>query len=374
MTWDELYTQNMDVEGISKGSEEYQIMFSAAMQGNPSAQYCMGLWSENVNERPDVAQVWFRKSAQQDFEKAIRRLNGEQGISQQKSTIKKVKKAAKVAKEVTKTVGKGLELFLEIAAQPSLSSVTETAQNPSNEQNIIKESATEKNSVYDAQFSSLIIKEHDFQEAKNSLKKYTEQAKKNVELSRVPYEGGLFNLQDHRVTGSELNRITSQIQEYLISLNNLGQGFADEFGEVYKAFESLDKDYISGIVASIKAAEEVSRQEQKDRKDIKELVAQHELSVTVLKKFKEDIDKLKHVKDIDELWDATETATKERENIKAEIESIEKELGSSTRFAIQKQEEAIKALTQKVKILSIVAGSAVLVTMLQLFLNILGIF
>lgn len=160
------------------------------------------------------------------------------------------------------------------------------------------------------QSTSLVIKEHDFQEAKNSLKKYTEQARKEVEVSRVPYDGGLFNLGDHKVTGAELNRITSQIQDYLISLNTLSQGLVDEFGQVYKAFEYLDKDYITGIVASIKAAEEVSKQEQKDRKDIKELVGQHEQSVAVLKKFKADIDKLKHLTDIDKAWELIEKQSK----------------------------------------------------------------
>lgn len=158
--------------------------------------------------------------------------------------------------------------------------------------------------------AALVIKEHDFQEAKNSLKIYTEQAQKEVELSRVPNDGGLFNLGNHKVTGSELNHITSQIQDYLIKLNNLSQGLVSEFGQVYKAFEYLDKDYIAGIVASIKSAEEVSKQEQKDRKDIRSLVDQHEQSVAVLKKFKADIDKLKHLTDIDKAWELIEKQTK----------------------------------------------------------------
>lgn len=172
--------------------------------------------------------------------------------------------------------------------------------------------------------TSLVIKEHDFQEAKNALKKYTEQAREEVELSRVPTDGGLFNLGDHKVTGSELNRITSQIQDYFISLNNLSQGLVEEFGQVYKAFEYLDKDYIAGIVASIKAAEEVSKQEQKDRRDIKELVGQHEQSVAVLKKFKQDIDKLKHLTDIDKAWELIEKQTKLSEEFADFMASLSK--------------------------------------------------
>lgn len=160
------------------------------------------------------------------------------------------------------------------------------------------------------QSTSLVIKEHDFQEAKNSLKKYIEQAQKEVELSRVPIDGGLFNLGNHKVTGSELNHITSQIQDYLIKLNNLSQGLVSEFGQVYNAFEYLDKDYITGIVASIKSAEEVKIKEQKDRKDIRTLVDQHEQSVAVLKKFKADIDSFKHLTDVDKAWELIEEQTK----------------------------------------------------------------
>ena len=267
MNWDELYRQGIDVESISRDSEEYQTMFSAAVNGNPSAQYCLGLWAEKVHKKTAVALIWLKKAAKQHFEgatEAFQRLESEQSLI--------------------------IENIAE--AQP------------------FEEGSESVRGGINNQPTSLVINEHNFQEAKNSLQKYMGQAKKDVELSRVPNDEGLFKLRKHKVTGSELNRITSQIQDYLRNLNTLGQGLVDEFGQVYQAFEYLDKDYISGIVASIKAAEEVSKQEQKDRKDIKELVAQHELSVAVLKKFKADIDQLKHLTDIDKAWDLIEKQTK----------------------------------------------------------------
>lgn len=192
--------------------------------------------------------------------------------------------------------------------------------------------------MYTAQPTGLVIREHDFQKAKNSLKKYTEQAQKEVELACVPNDGGLFRLGDHKVTGSEMNNITSQIQSYLISLNNLGQGLVEEFGQVYQAFESLDKDYIQGIVASIQAAAEVSKKEQEDKKkinaltqknekmlqDIDALVSQHETSVTVLKKFKADIDRLKHLRDIDKVWELLGDQAERTEELDEYITNLSK--------------------------------------------------
>lgn len=151
--------------------------------------------------------------------------------------------------------------------------------------------------------TTLVIKEHDFQAAKNSLKKYAAKNSSELSLPSVPSSGGLFNLGDHKVTGDELNNVTSRIQGYFIDINKLTQGLIGEFGQVYKAFESLDKDYISGIVGSIKAAEKVSIDEQKDRAEIKKIVARLDKSVEVLKKFKEDIDKLKHITDVDKAWE-----------------------------------------------------------------------
>lgn len=143
------------------------------------------------------------------------------------------------------------------------------------------------------------IKEHDFQEAKDSLKKFSEQAKEKIELSAVPTDGGFLWLGDHKVTGTELNTITSQIQDYLIKINQINQGFVDELGQVYKAFESLDKDYISGIVSSIKSSEKVRKEEKKDRSTIKKTVA-------LLCKFQKDLEKVKHLTDVDAIWELAE--------------------------------------------------------------------
>ena len=151
----------------------------------------------------------------------------------------------------------------------------------------IMDDSTETNEV-----TALVINEHDFQEAKSSLQKYVAKNSSELSLPSVPISGGLFNLGDHKVTGYELNNVTNQIQKYFIDINGLAQDLIDEFRQVYNAFEALDKDYISGIVGSIKAAQKVSIAEQKDRADIRNIVTRLDKSVDVLKKFKEDIDKL----------------------------------------------------------------------------------
>jgi len=172
------------------------------------------------------------------------------------------------------------------------------------------------------EIKSLVIKEHDFQEAKNSLKKYAAKTGSELSLPSVPSSGGLFNLGDHKVTGDELNNVTSQIQGYFIDINKLTQGLIGEFGQVYKAFESLDRDYISGIVGSIKAAEKVSIEEQKDRADIRKIVERLDKSVEVLKNFKKDIDKLKHITDVDKAWELISNQEKITKSLQAYKDSL----------------------------------------------------
>lgn len=175
------------------------------------------------------------------------------------------------------------------------------------------------------QESVLNLKEHDFQKAKDSLKEFTNTAKKELDLTKVSTSAGLFGIFNHKVTGGELNQLTSKIQEHLIHLNKLNHSLVEEFVQVYNAFESLDKDYIAGIVAAIKAAEEVSKREQKDRRDIQVMIKSHEGAVVVLKKFKEDIDKLKHLTDVDTAWEMLveqEKITKKYDNFMTKLTAL----------------------------------------------------
>ncbi|WP_300759283.1 hypothetical protein [uncultured Brachyspira sp.] len=152
------------------------------------------------------------------------------------------------------------------------------------------------------EYTDININEHNFQNTKDSLKELLDKNKEEIKIDKVPFKGGLLNLFDHNVTGEELNNIISQLQNYMISSNNIHKRFTEEFVEIYNAFEYLDKDYIAAIITSIKSIEEISKKEQQDRKDIRNIIYQLEQSVKVLKKFKEDIDKLKHINDVDKLW------------------------------------------------------------------------
>lgn len=159
----------------------------------------------------------------------------------------------------------------------------------------------------------LVIQYHDFENAKNEIKKFSEQTTTDLDLKRVDDSKGVGEFlgdwffgrgigKDHLVKGEELNDLTSQIQKHLHSINNTQIKLIKEFGQVYSALEALDKDYIQAILISIKETEETSKGIQKTQEQIKKIVENQRKTLEELKKFKQKLDGYAHLGDIDKIW------------------------------------------------------------------------
>lgn len=159
----------------------------------------------------------------------------------------------------------------------------------------------------------LIIQRHNFEDAKNELKEFSEQATTDVNIKSVEehksageflgdwFLGRGIGL-NHKVTGEELNDLTLQIQKYLCSVNDTQIKLIKEFGQVYTALEALDKDYIQAILISVKATEETSKGVQNTQGQIKKVVENQKRTLEELKKFKNRIDGYTHIGDVDKIW------------------------------------------------------------------------
>lgn len=163
----------------------------------------------------------------------------------------------------------------------------------------------------------LVIRYHDFENAKKEIKKFSEQTTTDLELKRVNNSKDIGEIfgdwffgrgigLEHKVTGEELNELTSQIQKHLYSINNTQIKLIKEFGQVYKALEALDKDYIKAILISIKATEETSRGILETQGQIKKIIENQRKTLEELKKFKQKLDGYVHLGEIDEIWKQTE--------------------------------------------------------------------
>ena len=116
---------------------------------------------------------------------------------------------------------------------------------------------------------------HDFELAKEHIRKFSEDLQYDVELKDFDTKGGLFNLFDHKVTGEEVNEFVSQVQDLFINQNTANIDIGFEFFEVYQALEALDKDYIQSILASVKAVEKTQEDLRIEQKKLQEI--QHDL-------------------------------------------------------------------------------------------------
>lgn len=161
--------------------------------------------------------------------------------------------------------------------------------------------------------NELVIKTHDFEDAKLAIKEFSEQTTTDLDLKRVNdkkgvgewlgdaiFGGGLGT--NHKVTGEELNGLTVQIQSHLRSVNSTQIKLIKQFGQVYGALEALDKDYIQAILISIKATEETSKRIEATQEQIKKIVEDQKKTLEVLKKFKQKLDSYAHLGDIDKIW------------------------------------------------------------------------
>jgi hypothetical protein len=173
-----------------------------------------------------------------------------------------------------------------------------------------------------------IIKPHSFENAKKHIKAFSNRTSPDLGLDKVSTSGGLFGWFDHNVTGEELNKVTGQIQDYLIKFNGLHSDFINEFGQIYKALESLDKEYIPAILSAVKGAERASEQAKKAQEDIKKIIDGQKKTIKILEDHKAKLDKLKYLTNIDEIWNTSRTLKKDMDSFKGKSDELRKQLGN----------------------------------------------
>lgn len=171
--------------------------------------------------------------------------------------------------------------------------------------------------------NKFIIKTRKFDEAKKQLKNFSLTNHDELKLDKVDVSGGLFDWFDHKVTGEELNEVIRQVQNNLMKSNALNKKFIEEFGQVYHALEALDKEYIQGILMSIKAAEEASKEAKDAQKEINKSIKVQKQTIEVLKNFKEKLDKYEHLEKVDDVWKYVQVFNEDIKNINHKIENIE---------------------------------------------------
>ena len=134
------------------------------------------------------------------------------------------------------------------------------------------------------------ISSHDFEVAKKHIEAFSRKTPRDIKLPAVETDGSYFGWlgSSHKVEGSELNEITQKIQKYMIEINLLQIDFVKEFGEIYKALEALDKDYIDKIKISINEIELTNDKLKQSQIDLDDSIETQNIIIEKLKKIADE--------------------------------------------------------------------------------------
>ena len=186
----------------------------------------------------------------------------------------------------------------------------------------------------------LQISNHDFNAAKEQLKKFAEQDVKELKFDKVRTHEDIFGLEwaEHGVTGKELNSLIEKLQKYFSNVYDRDQNLIKEFGEVYKALEALDKDYIQAILTSVSAIKKTNEKILIEQERIDKSIDKQTATLVALKQFKEKVsaqlsenDSIKLVTVIEQLESRVEEIEKSSSIMKdesSEISQLKNELDS----------------------------------------------
>ena len=219
--------------------------------------------------------------------------------------------------------------------------------------------------------NEIAIKQHSFEIAKNRLKEFSEKTETKLTLDTVDTDG-FFPFSDHRVTGQELNTRLANIQDHFATINETNNKIIREFREVYNALDVLDKDYITSIIANVKAIEKTSNdvriqqnilkqhneklENQQNKLDIHQVEINKSVEsiskiVNALKIFKDKLEEYRHLNDIDQIWRDIENHSsmlaenkRKEEQFLINLKTIE-----ITNNDIRKQQDTLKKENEKLE-------------------------
>ena len=217
--------------------------------------------------------------------------------------------------------------------------------------------------------NEIAIKQHSFEIAKNRLKEVSEKTETNFELKGVDTDG-FFPFSDHRVTGKEFNEKLVDILNYFTTINETNNKIIKEFREVYNALDVLDKDYITSIVANVKAIEKTSNdvriqqnilkqhneklENQQNKLDIHQVEINKSVEsiskiVSALKIFKDKLEEYRHLNDIDQIWRDIENHSSILAESKRKEEQFLINLKTIANNDIIKQQDTLKKEKEKLE-------------------------
>ena len=220
-----------------------------------------------------------------------------------------------------------------------------------------------------------IVKPHDFELSIKEIHKIASDVPQSVKLESFQTEGTIIPWNDHNVTGEEVNRLlVDPLQKTLIAQNTSIINLFEISKNVYKALDSLDKEYIAGIIAAVESAKIASDQAKMAseealkasskastaQNDIKRTIEALSQTVDVLKDFKQSVSRkltdlaelnlrnikddistlleyraqlefLEHLEDVDAIWSDVESHKTDLAAIHQQVDEFKTKVDETVR-------------------------------------------
>lgn len=176
--------------------------------------------------------------------------------------------------------------------------------------------------------NEITVNKKNFEDSLAKIEKASEENKNLPELKRFDEKGGLFKLFPKNVTGQEMNDFTKQVGDNLIIVNDKINNFYKQFTDIYNAFETLDKEYIAGIVGAFNQSVEATKKAEAAQADIKTTLELLGKTVEELKSFNDKVsaELQKHKLEFELLENKTSELIKEVESYREQYNDLVKQL------------------------------------------------
>ncbi len=146
-----------------------------------------------------------------------------------------------------------------------------------------------------------------------------------------------------------MNRLVTELQSCFAEINERDRKVIKEFGQVYETFEALDKGYIQGILIGVESAKHASEEAKAAQKDADDAIKALQITISKLKQFKDEVNRHKHLKDIDEMWSDVHRIDGQIEEISEKVDTYEPQIEALSKKiddTISGIQEHINALTE----------------------------
>ena len=212
-----------------------------------------------------------------------------------RETVKQMEKAGVV--EWKKEQGKYV-----VIAEPSTDYISQTAK----EKDYIPQTVirNKTNSFNLNNYSEFTSQAERFKKYKKDIDEFAKSVPKKSELPMLAEKKEVFKIKvKAKVKAEDVNKITESVQKSLEANNNHIIKIYKKFTSIYNAFDSLDKDYMQRILLNTEAAKEANKKAVRGLEENQKLIESQKMVIEVLKKHKDDLDELQHLKDIDWFYD-----------------------------------------------------------------------